>query len=162
MLPRLPRSLFASAFLIFGVTACPTGDHDVIVELTGPAEVAPGPSARAVATVYGYDGSLADVGADVIVRAVAPVAALPTELAFAFPADAHTRIKAGGPVPAGRAVFYVVVTVDMNGDGRICPGDLTDANPASPKGWDVDGPDGPVAFPLVVAGPTYPCRPARP
>jgi len=165
---QLARTRLVACALVLA-SACADSDSDeaagdipVTLTLTGPATSALGASARVHVTVFGYDGNLADVGADRIVVASAAVAALPTTMTFDFPADASTQIVEGAPVPAGSAVFYALVTVDVDGDGQICPGDLIDATPASPKGWSSDGPTGPVAVGLVVAGADYTCRSATP
>jgi hypothetical protein len=89
------------------------------------------PEARADVTLYGFDTSLADAAASVIAdyRLALPGGALTVDI----PDSPHELIDQGnGPVPAERAEFYFDVFVDLNGDAKICLGDLRQDFDVSP------------------------------
>jgi hypothetical protein len=89
----------------------------VLSQSTFPAE------ARAHVTLYGYDSGLADVAAGIVATYVLPLPGGP--VIVDIPDSPHELIDQGhGPVPVDRARFYFAFDVDLNGDGRICPGDL--------------------------------------
>jgi hypothetical protein len=118
-----PR-LGCAVLLAMSAVACGSlSDDRVELRVTGPGE-ALGPDSVLLIRLYGYDGYESDIEATRILDHDVPLVRLPLTIELVVPDDPHTRIVQGAPVDADDARYYFAIDGDLDGDGRICQGEL--------------------------------------
>jgi hypothetical protein len=146
-------------FVALHLVACADRERGVPLVVTSGQEVSLDAGASLVITIYGYDPHVIDVAPTFITRWTSAVRWLPDRFDLTLPGDAVARIDQGfGPVDEALARFSLGTTfLDVDGDGRICAGDLTQANAGyAPISFPAVG-YGPLAVPMVPVDGTGPC-----
>lgn len=150
-----PLPTLLAAVLVAPLAACGADPGAIDVSVTGPDDVTLSAASRLTLSIYGYDTRIADQSATLIRTRVEPITALPVVVSVALPDDALARVDptVGGDLAANVRFYLAGVYVDVDGDGAICPGELTqDFGPDGPLVFGVDGPGGPLAIPMTVLG----------
>ncbi len=126
----LPSPLF-----IIEPPPCPEDDCGgprVMLELFGPAGTDLTAGADLHVTLFGYDATVADVGASVIETWDVDVSMLPAVIDLDFPTDFAERIEHNNGDP-DQHEYYVHVWIDADGDGELCGTDLTEVGEPAPR-----------------------------
>lgn len=97
----------------------------IIVKLTTKPTEQLTPRSRVKVELYGYNKWGADAPATLLTSFIKNISGTPSEVEFAFPNDGYKNIRfipVECPIEAG---YYLDVTIDINGDGKLCDGDLS-------------------------------------
>jgi hypothetical protein len=120
---RLRHGLLLGALAASAIGCDSSSDGVVELRVTGPDD-ALGPAAVLMIGLYGYDLYESDIEATPILEQNVRLARLPSTVELVVPDEPHTLIVQGTPVDREDAGYSFYIDVDLDGDGRICQGEL--------------------------------------
>lgn len=146
--------------LVLGVAllgGCEEKEHTLVLETSASIEVSE--QARMRWTLFGADVNVADAEGSTIAEGSESIDAFPVSVKLRFPAKPHELIDQGSGTTSKRdATFWIYVTVDLDGDGRVCPGDLYEDFEGRDKEFFDEEVPRRITVPMAVVPEDFPCE----
>lgn len=117
------RSMACLVGVLALCSACDDDDNRYSIRLEGDSAIVFS-NANAKILLFGINSTFQDNPATVIDVNILPVNKLPVQFDLTWPQDAESLIDTPPVTEAGQARYYFSVSVDIDGDGMICQGDL--------------------------------------
>ena len=151
---RYTYGLLLGAALVGG---CEEQGHTLILETDGSVEISEGTRVRW--TLFGTDVNVADAEGSTIADGSEAIDAFPASVRIQLPTNPHGLIDQGfGETRKKDASFWFYVTVDLDGDGRVCPGDLYEDFEGRDKDFFDEEVPRRVTVPMAVIPEDWPCE----
>ncbi len=129
--PWSTRSLICLIGVLALCGACNDDDDRYSVEIEGQAALSN--DAKVRIQLFGIDANIADAPASLIDGQIFPVISLPELYELNWPRNAESLIQNPPVNPSSQPRFYLFVTLDVDGDGMLCQGDLVRDRDATPS-----------------------------
>ncbi|MEZ4399010.1 MAG: hypothetical protein R3B06_03280 [Kofleriaceae bacterium] len=145
------RRVMSLAVPLVLVAGCGSDGRTFQLDVTSNGAMPVGGASKFTLSIYGYDVRILDPAATLIRTQNADATRMPLSLDIGFPDNPEALIEPLGSVDAASARFYIAdVYLDVDGDHRICDGDLAqDFGMAPPVRFGTEGPAAAVAMPLT-------------
>jgi hypothetical protein len=129
----LGRALVLAVLALPAIACDSSSDGVVELRFNGPSNRL-GPDSILQISLWGYEDRVADAAATLILEHRELLRALPVTVEILVPDDPHTLIDQGhGPVAADDAGYYFAFRGDLDGDGRLCQGELVEVGSEGPS-----------------------------